>query len=108
MNGRNSVRFLIVLAVAVIVALLYIGEPQQAPAPPPPVEQELSPSALAKIARVQAEREAKAAMKRKIDPAIARLEGEGITRDDLISYFEREVMDDLDVDGICKDRDNLP
>ena len=99
---------LAIAAVIVIGAMLYLGSPAAPPPPPDPAEQGLSPSALAKIARVQAEREAKAAMKRKIDPAIARLEGDGITRDDLISYFEREVMDDLDVDGICKDRDNLP
>lgn len=102
-------RRLFIGAVVVIGWLWPLPSPVLTPAPEPePAKQELSPSALAKIARVQAEREAKAAMKRKIDPAIARLEGEGITRDDLISYFEREVMDDLDVDGICKDRDNLP
>jgi hypothetical protein len=88
--------------------MLYLGSPTAPPPAPDPADQGLSPSALAKIARVQAEREAKAAMKLKIDPVILRLEGEGITRDDLISYFEREIMDDLNVDGICKDRDNLP
>lgn len=89
-------------------AMLYLGTPTPAPVVPDPADQGLSPSALAKIARVQAEREAKAAMKLKIDPVLIRLEGEGITRDDLISYFEHEIMDDLDVDGVCKDRDNLP
>lgn len=104
MNGRNTVQLLIVLAVAVIVALLYMGEPQQAPAPPLPVEQELSPSALARIAREQVEREAKAAMRLKLDPVIARLvESEGITRDDLVSYFEKEVMDDMDLDNVCSE-----
>lgn len=101
-------RLSILFAAAMIGSMLYLGTPEAPPPPLDPAEQGLSPSALAKIARVQAERQAKAAMKLKIDPAILRLEGEGITRDDLISYFEREIMDDLDVDGICKDRDNLP
>lgn len=101
-------RLLAFAAAIVVGAMLYLGTPAEPSPEPDPAEQGLSPSALAKIARVQAEREAKAAMKLKIDPVITRLEGEGITRDDLISYFEREIMDDLDVDGICKDRDNLP
>lgn len=101
-------RLLVAGAALIIGAMLYLGTPADPQRAPDPAEQGLSPSALAKIARVQAEREAKTAMKLKIDPVIARLEGEGITRNDLISYFEREVIDDLDVDGICKDRDNLP
>lgn len=94
--------------VVVVAATLYLATPVEKPRAPDPADQGLSPSALAKIARLQAEREVKAAMKLKIDPAVLRLEAEGITRDDLISYFEREVMDDIDVDGVCKDRALTP
>lgn len=92
----------------VVTGLWYFGSQAPPPVHQEPPDQGLSPSALAKIARMQADREAKAAMKAKIDPVIARIEDEGITRGDLITYFEREVLDDIDIDGVCKDRDNLP
>lgn len=98
-------KLLVVGAAVILGGLWLLASPAPAPVPQPdPAEQGLIPSALARIAKEQAEREAKAAMRLKLDPIIARLvESEGITRDDLVSYFEKEVMDDMDLDNVCSE-----
>lgn len=98
-------KLLVVGAALILGGLWLLASPAPAPVPQPdPAEQGLSPSALARIAREQAEREARAAMRLKLDPIIARLvESEGITRDDLVSYFEKDVMDDMDLDNVCSE-----
>lgn len=98
-------RFGLILASLVALAALALEldpftKPTPALTPEAPQQRQLDPQAEA---RKEAERAARRAMDAKIDAALVRLEADGIQRDDLLRYFANEVIEEADMDGLCRE-----
>lgn len=87
---------------AIILAGLYLfGRPTP---PAEPIDAEAQARSLAAYERrLESKRAEDASRRAKIDPVVARLESEGISRDELIAYFKEEVTDTIDEDDFCSE-----
>lgn len=96
-------KILIAGAAAVLIGMALIGKPASAPEPEPIDYAAIDAAAQRRAARVAAKKAEADALAAKVAPALAHLEAGGVNRDELVSYFTKEILDDVDLDDFCSD-----